>query len=176
MQLNFQTRFIHSGGSPEILVLDGAPELFSLAMANGNAVFGFLVDEDSTPKIPEWANCSHIDISAGALFWRKLDNFPGLMQSVLRDRIGCLALHLPCGGGDVTINTRERYAHITANFFDDSYFVLMGGATAVLTAAATMERAEPEARIVLRVYDDDMGERRAILIATGLSSIPELIL
>ena len=176
LQLNFQTRFIHSLGAPEILVLDGASELFPLALANGNAVFGFLVDENSAARIPEWSNCSHIDLSVGAMFWRRLDDFPGLMKSVQRDRVGCLALNIPNGSDEAQISIHERFSVLATNFFNDSYFVLVGSPETVLSAASTLERSQPEARIALRVYDADTGERRAILVASGLSRLPELIL
>jgi hypothetical protein len=178
LQMNFQTRFIGSRGLPEAFVHDGAPELFAPCMANGNVVIGFqVVAEDPNPRTPpKWAECSHIELATHAMLWRQLADVAPVMVDLGRSRIGCLALTLPVADAGARIDTAERYASLSHLFHDDSFLVISAAAEVALKAVADLERAEPEARIVSRVYDASNGERRAVIVASGLSRLPSLTL
>lgn len=172
LQLNFQTRFIGSRGAPETFVLDGARELFAPSMANGNAILGFQISQDTSWTSPEWSRCAHIDLAEGALFSRPLDAIHDVMQALQRTRIGCLALALPDEQSPV-IKLRDRYASLRANFRSDTYLVVLGPARRVLQAAAALEGKSASAVISSRVYDD-VGDQRAIVIASGMDGIPKV--
>jgi hypothetical protein len=177
LMMNFQTRFIGSRGMPEVIVLDGDPQLFELAMANGNAVLGFCIEAEPTVRPPpKWAECTHIDLASHALMWRTLADVVPVVLSLGRTRVGCLALVLPIVEAEPRIETAVRYKDFGGVFQQDAFFVLSAPAEVALAAAATLEEAEPSARIVSRVYIDDSGEHRAIIVASGLTAIPNLTL
>jgi hypothetical protein len=171
LQLNFQTRFIGSRGAPEVLVFDGSRAIFETAMANGNAVLGFHVAADAPSPSPKWSECSHINLAAGALFRRPVEEIPAAMKVLGRGRIGCIGVVLE---DDVTAMDTAAYQSLRPFFGSDSFFLLAGGVKRVLRAAARLEAAHHGARISSRIYDTDDGERRAVIVASGLSVMPML--
>lgn len=174
LQLNFQTRFIGTRGFPEVLILDGPAELFGPAMANGNVVIGFHMDPDPmTRPAPKWAECAHIEYSPNML-WRVASDIGLVMRDLDRTRIGCLALVLPAPNAGPKINLAERYAPFADSLQDDGFFVLAGPSATVLGALAEIELSQPDARLVSRLYRAGSGEIRAILVASGLSHVPQL--
>jgi len=177
LMMNFQTRFIGSRGLPEVMVLDGDSRLFELALANGNVVLGICIEQEPAAReTPKWAECSHIDLSSHALLWRTLADVVPVVKSLSRTRVGCLALTLPLAGVGPRIETANRYKDFVEVFQQDAFFVLSAPADVALAAAATLENDQPTARVVTRIYVDDDGERRAIIVASGLSTIPDLSL
>lgn len=170
LELNFQTRFLNSGGKAEAFVLDGNESLFPIAMANGNAVAGIRISDDSQ-VLPEWVSeIAGADYQRHLLYSTPFNQLPDVLKESDRHRIGCLAISL-VEDGPSEIDFEQRYAAISTNLREDTYHVISAPRWLGLHVLKLLSEVHPEARVVSKAYACGYGQssvEKLVLIVTGV--------
>lgn len=174
LQLNFMTRFMGRPGGAEVFVLDGSSVLFPVAMANGNVVMGVQVG-NAPAALPSWLTQSgSIGLKPENLASAGPGGVGELIRAAGRTRVGCIALEAPSRGA---VNLAERHADLASLVTPDTFYVIAGRAEVVLGQVDALSQAGAEPRVVTRLYyAGSEDELRAVVVATGLSSLPDISL
>lgn len=178
LDLNFQTRLSIDGviGSTEAALYEGDEGLFPVAMTHANVVVGFHVDGANENWPPEWATIHpSIEINRDNAVKASIEDLPTELARRGKDRIGAIIVAFPQRVGG--INLAERYQPVAHMVSRHTMYAFAGSAEMILSIAAQFEGLG-HAKFDLRLYNHDVGnavEHRGVLVATGLSSIPAIL-